>query len=119
MKDTFEIIHNEKTYISKKVNPTRRAMIIEKVIKSMGNFSQDAEKTINNLDSMIALIGTTLPEVMWDFIKDEDKKIIGTKETFVEYLDDKNCMEFLQWCIAKVNELNDFLGNSQKAVVPQ
>lgn len=116
LKDTFEIVCNEKTYVSKKMNPIRRALVVEKIVNKLGETKQDP---VSGANTMIALFKENLPKTMWEFIKDDDKKVIGTYDVFVENLDDHNTMQFLNWCLEKVKEVNDFLGVSPKEVVSQ
>ena len=116
MKENFEIICNDVTYTTKKMNPVRRAVVMEKIVGRMGSITQNDDNKAN-VGIMAALLKSDLPEVMWDFIKDDDKKNIGTYEKFVDEIDDKSSMEFLSWVLAKVQELNSFLENSQKAQV--
>ena len=113
MKDTFEIICGDATLVTKKMNPIRRALVMEKIVNRMGTITKDDDNKAN-VSIMAALLKTDLPEVMWAFIKDEHKKDL-TYEKFVDEIDDKSSMEFLSWVLSKVQELNSFLENSQKA----
>ncbi|MHA1972972.1 MAG: hypothetical protein ACTSW1_08265 [Candidatus Hodarchaeales archaeon] len=108
LKNTIEIIYEETVYISKKMNPVRRGLITKNISGKLGagNDENDIQKGI---ETMAELFDTHLPETMWEFIKDDDKKDIGTYEKFVEGLDDKNTQEFLKWAAAKVGEINTFL----------
>lgn len=117
LKDNIEIICNDKTYVSKKINPTRRALIVRSLIKPMTakNIQSDPEVGVESLGG---LFEKQLPEVMWAFIKDDDKAKIGTQDDFVENLDDKSCMKFLEWSINKINEVNSFLEKSKALEKP-
>lgn len=111
---TFEIIVNGKTYISKKMNPVRRGLIMKDVIGKLSpNKKEPSEVTMSDFNNLADLFSKNIPMVMWEFVKDEDKKEIGTKEAFFEELDDENGLAFLGWCIKKINEMNDFLGVGQ------
>ena len=110
--DKFEIICNEKTYTSKKMNPVRRALIIKNIIGRMNSKTAN-ENVDTGVSSMGELFEKNLPETMWAFVKEEDKTQIGTMAEFVEELDDKNCIQFLKWAIDKVNEVNDFLAQGK------
>ena len=113
LKDTFEIVCGDSTFVTKKMNPIRRALVMEKIVNRMGTITKEDDNKAN-VGIMAALLKTDLPEVMWAFLKDDDKKTL-TKEKFDDEIDDKSSMEFLSWVLSKVQELNSFLENSQKA----
>ena len=112
LKDTIEIICNEVTYTSKKMNPIRRALIIKKLVAKMTVKNIQADPKVG-VDALGDLFEKNLPEVMWEFVKDDDKTKIGTYEKFVDDLDDKCCMNFLDWSIGKINQVTDFLEQSK------
>lgn len=103
---TFEIIVNDKTYVTKKMNPKRRGLVLRRIISNM-----TTQDDINL--SMADVFENGLVDVIWEFLKDEDKSVIGTREILSDTVDDKSSMKFLQWCIAKVKELSDFLSETK------
>ena len=116
IKDIFEIKCNEKTFISKKMNPARRALVIKELLQPMAAVSEKGDKdnvSANSLGIMAEVLSKNLTEVMWEFVKDEDKKDIGTLEVFAENVDDKNSLLFMKWATDKVKEIQRFLGESQ------
>lgn len=118
MADTFEIICGESTFVTKKMNPVRRALVMEKIVgRIMGTISATDDQKAN-VAIMAELLKKDLPETMWAFVKDENKKDL-TYDKFMDEIDDKSSMEFLSWVLAKVQELNSFLENSQKATNSQ
>lgn len=111
MKESFEFEIAGKTYISKKMTPILRAKLMKVLpLAKFVTLDGKTEDTQANLD-IISDILETFPPTMWEFIKDEDKKLVGTYQTFLEELD-KNIpmiIEFIQWSAEKIKELNDFL----------
>lgn len=117
--ETFEMLIDDKTYVTKKLNSKRRALVLRELVGVMTGMAslskeKDPEKiSPENVQAGIAamadIFDKKLPLVGWAFIKDEDKTTIGKEETFVDNWDDANSMKFLQWATAKVNEVNDFL----------
>lgn len=122
VKDTFEIIVdiNDKptTFVTKKMNPTRRALVMEKLMSPLTDAAGKTEK--GEVDIQADIAGTVklfnvLPEVMWEFIKDDDKQKIGTKASFTDGLDDDNSIKFIQWCAYKLKKMQNFLGENGTA----
>lgn len=117
VKDTFEMVvevkDSQKTFVSKKMNPYRRALVMEKLMAPMAvaNKTGEAETVDKEISSTVALF-KILPEVMWDFVKDEDKKEIGTLASFAEGVDDENSIQFMKWCILKLQKMQSFLGQN-------
>lgn len=117
VKDTFEMVVEvkdiQKTFVSKKMNPYRRALVMEKLMAPMAtaNKTGEAETVDKEISSTVALF-KILPEVMWDFVKDEDKKEIGTLASFAEGVDDENSIQFMKWCILKLQKMQSFLGQN-------
>jgi len=117
VKDTFEIVvevkDTQKTFVSKKMNPLRRAVVMEKLMSpmAMANKKGEEDNTAKEISSTVALF-KILPEVMWDFVKDEDKKEIGTLGSFAEGVDDENSIQFMKWCIMKLQKMQSFLGQN-------
>jgi len=107
MEKTIEIVVNEKTFVSKKINPVRKALIIREIISKMTPKEKRNEN--ESVLAMADLIENNIPKVLWEFIKDEDKKIIGVYEKFLDNLEDDSCIEFLKWCIESINKFNSFL----------
>lgn len=111
MEKTIEIVVDDKTYISKKINPVRKALIIRDIISKM-----TPEKKRNEHESVLAmadLIENSAPKVIWEFVKDDDKKIIGTYEKFLDSLEDDSCTAFLKWSIESVNKFTNFLADDK------
>lgn len=117
IKKTFEIKIGEKTFISKKINLTRRALFLKKIVANSTPETkiEDSEfkKIKSNTETMANLLETSLPEVAWEFIKDEDKKDI-TFDYFKEEVDDICLMEFMRWGLKCVNQIQGFLVGDQQ-----
>lgn len=123
VKDTFEIIVDLKdqptTFVSKKMNPTRRALVFEKIMSPLVSNSPDSKKADYNVGEDIKAtvqLFNVLPDIMWEFVRDEDKQKIGTKISFADGLDDDNSIQFIQWCAMKLKKMQDFLGSSGETV---
>jgi hypothetical protein len=117
--ERFEFEIDGKTFVSKKMNPILRGS----VMKLMKNFNmptsekltEEHEISMQNTDIFIDIIVNT-PSVMWDFIKDEDKKMVGTYDSFLDSLCDNEMqvLDFFNWSFKKIGELSDFLGKGPK-----
>ena len=105
-KDCIEVTVKERTYVTKKINSKRRAMIINKIFIHLK--ARDESAMIGAYGSCMNSIG----KVIWEFIKDEDKKDIGTADILDEEIDDKSSMLFFKWAFIKTQEVNDFLSKS-------
>lgn len=115
MNESFELEILGKTYVTKKMTPILRARLL-KVLPFL-KFS-DLNENKNDLKLTLEVMADTfelIPPLMWEFVKDEDKKLIGTYQTFLESLDENMQMivAFVEWGIRKVKELNDFLAQKQ------
>ncbi len=106
--DTCEIIVNDKTYISKEMNPKRRTAIIQNVF-SPGIKNAQNESIAEVIDVISQSFGQGLTDTMWSFIKDDDKEKIGTKEIFEDTITDKTCGIFMSWAKDKILEIQGFL----------
>lgn len=104
--DTFEFSYNEKTYVTKKLNPGRKSKVIKSIVSPM-SASQEAADISVQLE-FIATASDNTPEVLWAFIKDEDKKEIGTFEKFIDEIESEVCDKFTIWAMSKIKESNDF-----------
>lgn len=111
MKESFEFEIAGKTYVSKKLTPILRA----KLLKTLPFLKfQELDLKKNDLKITLDLMADTfenIPPLMWDFIKDEDKKNVGTYQIFLEELDKNidSILSFIKWGIEKIQEINDFL----------
>lgn len=112
--DVFSFIVDLKdvptTFISKKLNPTRRALVTEKIIGPLAKSANTKEvpNVAEDISGVVQLF-SVLPEVMWEFIKDDDKTKIGSFSVFADGLDDDNSIDFVKWCAAKLTKMNRFL----------
>lgn len=106
---TVEIIVNEKTYISKKMNPKRKGMIFKEIFAKITPSTKNELENKNMINQFSVLISEDIPKLMWEFIKDDDKKNIGTYEIFLDEVDDDSCTNFLRWCYKAVEKINNFL----------
>lgn len=104
---TIEIIVDEKTYISKKMNPKRKGLIIRELFSRVT--PDENIKNKETLGNFADLISEDVPRIMWDFVKDEDKQKIGTYDYFLENIDDDSCTNFLKWAFEAVKKINNFL----------
>jgi len=118
MPENFELKFDEKTYVLKQMNPSRKSQVIKKIVIPM-NTSKDASATENQLSQM-ADASANVPEVIWSFLKDEDKQVIGTFEKFSDEIDSNTCDQFTIWAMQRIKESNDFfLSEAQRAVKPE
>ncbi|MCK4499649.1 hypothetical protein KAU11_04085 [Candidatus Babeliales bacterium] len=112
IKKTIEIVVNEKTFVTKKINPVRKGLILRNIIAKI-----DSKKIAGDMQNAVLatadLVEKFTPAVLWEFIKDEDKKIIGTYEKFLDELDDESVGLFLQWAYESVGRMNAFLQGKQ------
>lgn len=117
VKNTFEILVDIKgettTFVSKKFNPDRRALVMEKLMSPMAMSQQGERKLDQDIAGTVNLF-RVLPDVMWEFVQDADKQKIGTKATFADGLDDDNSIQFIQWCALKLQKMQSFLDPSVK-----
>lgn len=118
MPEKFELKFNEKTFVLKHMNPSRKAIVINKVIVPW-NKSKELENTEAQLSQM-ADASAVVPFVIWDFIKEEDKQVIGTVAKFVDEIESDVCDQFVIWSMQQIKASNDFfLSEAQKAAVNQ
>jgi hypothetical protein len=114
MPENFELKFNEQTFVLKQMNPARKSKVIKNILTPW-----EVSKNIPTTEAQLAQMadaGANVPDVIWDFIKDEDKQIIGTIEKFVDEIDSNTCDKFTIWAMQKVKESNDFfLQEAQKA----
>ena len=108
-KKTIDIEVNGKVYVSKKINGSRKGLLLKNVFSKMSQ--GDSE---NQAGQMADILINHLPATMYQFIQDKDKESVGTLEDFTENVE--NDEEFLAWAIKKVTELNDFLAKGPAKV---
>jgi hypothetical protein len=115
MPKNFELKFNEKTYVLKNLNPSRKADLIKNILMPM-----ELAKGMENVSARLAEVAEAtirIPTLIWDFLRDEQKQAIGTFESFTDELDDNICAEFLIWAMQAIKESNDFLANGVAKVV--
>jgi len=114
---TFTIEVGEKTFVTKRMNLTRRALFLRKIVaKSSPDVKAGDSDFIRvqlNSETMADLLEKELPEVAWEFIKDDDKKTM-TFDIFKEDAEDVSMMMFLQWGLKAVKEIQNFLVEGTK-----
>jgi len=95
----MEIVINNKTYVLKPVNADRRVLFSTCVLPFYD------KETLTNEQSKEFEKNVTL--VLWDFLKDEDKKEIGVKENFEIEIEELG--KFINWVSEKIKEYCDFI----------
>ncbi len=95
-KKVFEFLVDGKTFVSKKMNTQRRGLFFKEVGTSITKIQSDTENIVEHWGDLLL----ELPDIMWAFVKDEDKQKFS-KEQFLDDLDDNIDTEFLMWGIER------------------
>lgn len=128
--ETFEFVLGGKTYVSRKMNPELRGLCFKKYkLSEVQNLDKlirmdelDEEEQQDCLRDMGAVFEIT-PNIMWQFIKPEDKRYIGTYDgDFLDMLADNEAqvLFFVQWVFSRLGKITSFLANgSERAKASQ
>lgn len=120
-----ELVFKEKTFTLSKLTPSLKGKVIQmqaqyrmglKAISSNLSEADLATAIENDPDVQLFMFGLMvelIPPLIWEFFSPQDKQAVGTKENFLENLDQAETIKFQDWLTAQSKRTQDFLASTE------